>query len=306
MMSARHVLIFFLDGVGVGAADARHNPFITANRPNLDKLLWGKWFFTRRSLTRPRASLVLTDATLGVAGKPQSATGQATILTGRNIAQAIGEHWGPKPNDAVQAELTSGTLFHDFAHSAALLNAFPDAYFDAVASGRRLRGAVAEAAVAAGVALFSADHLKNAAAISPDFTNEAWRTQLGYLDMPPTRYHAAGRRIASLAQQYTFSFYEHWPSDMIGHRGTFDDALDHIEQLDIVIGGVLDHWDDENGLLIITSDHGNMEAMQHRHHTDNPVPTILVNRDHAKLAQHIHNLTDVATVVRKWLIAPHK
>lgn len=300
-MSEKHVLIFFLDGVGMGVGDARSNPFITANRPNLDQLLWGKWFFTRHSVTRPRASLVLTNATLGVEGKPQSATGQATILTGRNIAKLVGCHWGPKPNAAIRTELQHGTLFHDFTNDAALLNAFPQQYFDGIESGKRLRGAVAQAAFEAGVALFSAENLKAATAISPDFTNEAWRTQLGYPEMPVTTPRATGQRIAALAQQRTFSFYEHWPSDHVGHRGTFDDALDHIELLDTVIGGVLDNWDDENGLLIITSDHGNMEAMDHRHHTTNPVPTILVNRDHAALAPLVHDLTDIAKVVRKFL-----
>ncbi len=300
-MSAKHVLIFFLDGVGIGPSDARYNPFITADRPNLDQLLWGKWFMTNRSLTRPRGSMVLTDATLGVMGKPQSATGQATLLTGRNIAQSIGEHWGPKPNAAIREELMRETLFHDFADDAALLNAFPEPYFAGITSGKRLRGAVAEAAVAAGVELFSAENLQDGSAISPDFTNEKWRAELGYPHLPLITPHAAGQRIAALAQQRTFSFYEHWSSDLVGHRGTFNDALDHIELLDTVIGGVLDNWDDDNGLLIITSDHGNMEDMQHRHHTCNPVPTIIVNREHKNLAPLVHNLTDIAKVVRTFI-----
>ena len=175
-MNERHVLIFFLDGVGIGRGDARTNPFVTADRPNLDAILHGKWMFTRRHMTCGRASLRLTDATLGVDGRPQSATGQATILTGRNVPQELGEHWGPKPDARIRPMLQSGTLFHDFASDAAMLNAFPDQYFDGIASGKRLRGAVAQAAIEAGVRLRSADDLRNHNAISPDFTNEAWRT----------------------------------------------------------------------------------------------------------------------------------
>ena len=88
---------------------------------------------------------------------------------------------------------------------------------------------------------------------------------------------------------------------MVGHKADFDAALEHIEQLDEVIGGVLDNWDDENGLLIITSDHGNMEATDHRHHTCNPVPTILIGRAHAELAPYVNDLTDIAKVVRMFL-----
>ena len=36
-------------------------------------------------------------------GAPQSATGQATLLTGRNVPAEIGYHYGPKPNPAVSA-----------------------------------------------------------------------------------------------------------------------------------------------------------------------------------------------------------
>jgi phosphopentomutase len=60
-------------------------------------------------------------------------------------------------------------------------------------------------------------------------------------------------------------------------------------------------WDQVHGLLIITSDHGNLEEKTHRQHTRNPVPTILFGRDHARLAAGIHDLTDIAAVVRRHL-----
>ncbi|HEX6384619.1 MAG TPA: metalloenzyme, partial [Anaerolineae bacterium] len=74
--------------------------------------------------------------------------------------------------------------------------------------------------------------------------------------------------------------------------------------LDAVIGGLLDAWNDEAGLLVITSDHGNIEEKIHRQHTRNPVPTILAGRRHAGLADQIHDLTDIATIVREILALP--
>jgi 2,3-bisphosphoglycerate-independent phosphoglycerate mutase len=67
------------------------------------------------------------------------------------------------------------------------------------------------------------------------------------------------------------------------------------------LGGLLAAWNDEQGLLIITSDHGNIEEKDHRQHTFNPVPTILVGRGHATLAEQITDLTDIARVVRQML-----
>jgi bisphosphoglycerate-independent phosphoglycerate mutase (AlkP superfamily) len=35
-------------------------------------------------------------------------------------------------------------------------------------------------------------------------------------------------------------------------------------------------WDTEQGLILITSDHGNMEDLSTRHHTTNPVPGLVI------------------------------
>ena len=49
-----------------------------------------------------QAALLGLDALLGVPGLPQSATGQTTILTGRNAPAVIGEHSGPYPSQALR------------------------------------------------------------------------------------------------------------------------------------------------------------------------------------------------------------
>lgn len=307
--SPHYVHIFFMDGVGLGSADPHSNPFATAVLPHLTTLLGENWYTRERGrITTPRASLVPTDATLGVPGKPQSATGQATILTGRNAPQVVGEHYGPKPNTAVANLIHQGTLFHDVAAAggrAALLTPYPPPYFDSINNGKRLYSAVPLAVTSAGFPLMTVDDLRNGRAVSPGFTNQAWRDLLGYTDMPLLTLWEAGQRIAALAQQYPFSFFEHWPSDRSGHRGTLAAARVHLEMLDTAIGGLLDAWDDAHGLLIITSDHGNIEEKEHRQHTTNPVPTILVGPNHANLAAAIHALTDIAPVVRQFLGLPH-
>src|SRR3990170_2369930 len=79
------LLVLFLDGVGLGDEDAVRNPFVSASMPALAALLEG------RRLTRSaspfegaRATLLALDPCLGVDGAPQSASGQAAILTGRS------------------------------------------------------------------------------------------------------------------------------------------------------------------------------------------------------------------------------
>ncbi len=303
-----HVHIFFLDGVGMGINDPETNPFVTAHLPTLTALLGQGWYLQgNEAISTDRASLVPTDANLGIEGRPQSATGQAAILTGRNVPRLIGEHYGPKPNRDVAAQIERGSLFHEVVGAggrAALLTPYPQGYFDGINSGKRLYSSVPLAATSAGLKLMTADDLKNGKAVSPGFTGEAWRDHLGYADIPVMTLRQSGARIAEIARTYQFSFFEHWPSDRSGHRGTLEKAAAHLEMIDAVVGGLLDSWDDEHGLVIITSDHGNIEEKDHRRHTRNPVPTILIGRQHKRLASAIHDLTDIAAVVRQVLDLP--
>jgi 2,3-bisphosphoglycerate-independent phosphoglycerate mutase len=302
------VHLFFMDGVGLGNSDPTINPFMTADLPNLLALLGREWYLQRKGpIIGERASFIPTDANLGIPGRPQSATGQATILTGRNVPRLIGDHYGPKPNPAVAEIIQQGSLFAevmDAGRSAALITPYPQGYFDAIESGKRLLSAVPLAATCAGLRLLGAEDLRQGQAVSPDFTARGWRDHLGYSDMPVLSLAEAGLRIAKIAAAHDFTFFEHWPSDQTGHRGSLEEAVEHLEQIDRVLGGLFAAWDETHGLLIITSDHGNIEEKNHRQHTRNPVPTILFGRNHSVYAYHIRMLDDVAGVVRRHLNLP--
>ncbi|MBK7916262.1 MAG: alkaline phosphatase family protein [Chloroflexi bacterium] len=309
-LNDKHVLIFFLDGVGLGEADPARNPFATAVLPHLTALFGPDWYLAGRgAILTDKASLIPTDANLGLPGRPQSATGQAAILTGRNVPQLVGEHYGPKPNTAVADIIRQGSLFQEVVAAggqAALITPYPPGYFAAIDSGRRLLSSVPLAAASAGLPLRTLEDLRNGRAVSPDFTAQGWRDHLGYPDIPILTLAQAGAQMAAIAQTHHFSFFEHWPSDVRGHRGTLAEAAAHLESIDAVLGGLLKAWDETNGLLIVTSDHGNIEDKDSRSHTRNPVPTILAGANQTALASQINNLTDIATAVRTTLGLPLK
>ncbi len=312
-MANRHLLIFFMDGVGLGEDDPTLNPFVQARMPRLTGLLAEGWYLRPEKngasayggrISTERASLVPTDATLQVPGRPQSATGQAAILTGLNVPRQIGEHYGPKPNQAVADIIRQGNLFQEVVNQggkAALITPYPQGYFDAVDSGKRLLSSVPLAATSAGLKLMTADDLRAGRAVSPGFTGQGWHDHLGYTDIPLLTLEEAGRQIATIARQHDFTFFEHWPSDRSGHRGSLEQAVEHLAIIDEVLGSLIEAWDEANDLLIITSDHGNIEEKNHRQHSRNPVPTILVGRDHARLAAKVSDLTGIASVVRDFL-----
>ena len=83
------VLFLFLDGIGLGENDPAVNPFAQAKMPNLNALLGGRTLLKEDApFVGKKATLLAIDPAVGVAGLPQSATGQAMLLTGVNIPAA--------------------------------------------------------------------------------------------------------------------------------------------------------------------------------------------------------------------------
>ena len=304
----RHILVLFLDGVGLGRSDPAVNPFAAAEMPALRAALGGRRLLAESApCSGPEATLVAIDACLDVPGNPQSATGQAALLTGRNIPAEVGEHYGPKPNPAVAAALRRGSLFSDVVArggSASLLNAYPPHYFDTIASGRRLYSSIPMAVTDAGIPLRTADDLRDGAALSADFTGQGWAEQPGFPPAPVLGGVEAGGRLAELARRVDMAWFDFWPSDVAGHRGDMAPAVALLERLDEVLGGLLEAWRGGPDLALITSDHGNLEDLSERGHTRNPVPGILIGPAElrAALAPRLQRLTDFHNVILEVLL----
>ncbi|MBI5957147.1 MAG: hypothetical protein HY866_00330 [Chloroflexi bacterium] len=300
-----HVLLLFLDGIGLGDDDPAINPFAAAHTPTLDALAGGqRWLRSTARTESERALFIPTDPRLGIPGRPQSATGQAAILTGRNVPAEIGEHYGPRPTREIRAILDQDNLFKRAqanGGSAALINAFPPRFHAAVARGKRLPSSNQYAALSAGLSLFTDKDIYSGAAMSPDWTGEGWRSDLGYTDTPLYGRAEAGAHLAQLAQQRRFTFFEHWVTDVIGHRGPLEQGIALLELFDGVMAGLLEAWDDEHGLIVITSDHGNFEDLSHRHHTENDVPTVVIGAARHLFAEGLRDLSGITPGVLRAL-----
>jgi 2,3-bisphosphoglycerate-independent phosphoglycerate mutase len=298
------VLFIFLDGIGLGEDNAAINPLADARMPNLKVLLDGRSLIKSATpFHGEHATLLGIDPAVGVDGLPQSATGQAILLTGRNIPAELGYHYGPKPNREVAAYLSDGTLFSRFTKAgkkAALLNAYPPRYFHGIDSGKRLYSSIPRAVTNAGLELFKQDDLFTGRALSADFTGEGWRTMLGIPETPVLTPHQAGRKLASLARGYDFSLFEYWASDYAGHKQQMDTAVGLMETFDGVLGGVLEGMEDDL-LALVTSDHGNMEDMSTRKHTDAHVPTLVIGERTAReeFTRGMTDLTHIAPAIWK-------
>ena len=116
-----------VDGVGIGARDPAINPL--ARRETLLS------FFTEGTGPRlPAGGAVgVADACLGVEGRPQSATGHTTLLTGVNASAHIGKHLLGFPNETLRRLIAERSLFRDLAargRTGAYANSYRCAYLD--------------------------------------------------------------------------------------------------------------------------------------------------------------------------------
>ena len=300
------LLFLFLDGIGLGEDNPDTNPFIRAKMPYLESLLGS------RKLTKSVAafesesvSLQAIDPNLGVQGLPQSATGQAVLLTGVNIPAEIGYHYGPKPNPEVAQYLNGATVFSKTVRAGkktSMLNAYPPRYFDGIDSGKRLYSSIPLALTNAGISLFTHEDYFSGRALSADFTGAGWHEFLGFPNAPLFEPEAAGEKLALLAKEYDFSFFEYWASDYAGHKQDMDWAIRQLETIDGVLKGLLSKWDLENGVILLTSDHGNMEDLSTRKHTAADVPLLLFGdkKNRSEFTQ-ITDLTGVAPAISNFL-----
>ena len=303
------VLMLFCDGVGLGTDDPSTNPFAAATMPAMSSLLDGRPMLASSApLTTEVATLRAIDASLGVPGPPQSATGQAVLLTGRNVPAEIGRHYGPKPNPAVAAILAEDNLFRQVVRQGrkvALLNAYPPRYFDGIRSGRRLSSAIPLAAASAGVRLRTDEDLRAGQALSADFTGEGWASQP---EFPPGLIYTAaeaGARLAQLSLAYDLAWFDYWLSDYAGHRASLGEAVRLLVAFDGVLGGLVREWGERQDLIVLTSDHGNLEEYGRRGHTINPVPLLVIGPRPLResFVEGLTDLTGVAPAILRTLDA---
>jgi hypothetical protein len=285
----------FLDGVGLGEPDPATNPFARAATPTLRHLLGGPLVLDG-VVERPGVLLLPADATLGVAGLPQSATGQTALLTGLNAPRIAGRHVTAYPTAPLRRMLSAQGLFVTLRRAGAevaLANAYSPEYFAAIADRRLRVAAVTYAAQAAGVRLRTVDDLRQARAVFHDITNGRLR-QWGY-DLPELTPRESGRRLARLAAGTDLTFFEFFLTDLAAHRRIplTPDAV--VAMVDDLLAGVLDTVEGTSTVLIV-SDHGNLEDDRTTAHTTNSVPVLVIGPGRGPFAG-AQALTDVAPAI---------
>src|SRR5438445_9959066 len=283
-------LLFFIDGLGIGTRGP-HNPLdgLEAAAPLA--------VFQDESPTVPFHGIVVaTDACLGVEGRPQSASGQTTILTGINAPAAIGYHKQGFPNQPLLDIIREHSIFLQLRRAGVEPITFANTYTKRFFESRpRWISATTAAVEAAGLRFNTVEDLNAGRAVYQDFTN-AMLIERGE-EVAPRTPEQAGDVLASITKIHRFTLYEYFITDKVGHAQNFERARAVVKNLALMIRHLLERLDLEQTTLIVTSDHGNIEDLSTRGHTLNPVPTIVWGAHRQQIANRISSLIDITPAI---------
>jgi len=279
MKHPARVLLVFVDGLGLGPRDAAVNPLYGGASPRIVSLL--------------EEHAVAADARLGVAGLPQSATGQTTLLTGVNAARAVGRHVEGFPGAALR-EIAAGKNIFRRLCDRGFVSTFANGYFvESVEEvlRTRLQSVTTVAALSVFGKVRNAADIRADRAVYQDLTRQSLRAR-GY-DGPLMSPARAAEHLVALTLDHDLTLFEYFQTDRVGHRREAAATRDILSCLDEFVGVLADGAGPQGYLFVLTSDHGNVEDNRTSLHTLNPVPFVAMGAGDEALKRRVASLTDV-------------
>ncbi len=280
----------FVDGLGIGPDDPATNPINEDVCPHL--------------ISAFREHAISIDATLGVPGLPQSATGQTSLLTGCNAQQSLGRHVEGFPGPELRKLVREHSIFETLKQSG-LPSTFANGYLARTVEEvkqARVQSVTTVAALGAFGDVRRAHLLEAREAVSHDLTREALVPR-GYTGVQLTPEDAAKDLVTiAIAARNAFTLFEFFLTDHAGHAGDMAKAERVLARLDRFVATVLERAAHHNLLIVLTSDHGNIEDLSVRTHTTNPVPLLACGPGADAIRHSVRGLDDITPALLQYLI----
>jgi hypothetical protein len=184
----------------------------------------------------------------------------------------------------------------DSGRSVAFANAYPKGWPGA-RGGKGIAGPPL-AARGAGALDRHEEALAEGNAVSSEIVNDSWRLHLGHRLVPEVTAEEAGRNLARISRDASLTLYAHYATDTAGHRKEMTAAVAALERVDAFFSGLVDALDADT-LLLVASDHGNLEDVR-AGHTLNPALGV-ARGPGAERAAGLSDLREVAALVLEML-----
>lgn len=284
------MIFIFIDGFGIGKKDKDQNPIASADVPNIDYIL-----------SEHRA--IPTDACLDIPGLPQSATGQTAIFTGVNASKVLGRHLHGQPTVTMKNIINNNNLFKELIGRGLTVtnaNVYRTEYLSRIKDPeeRKYRPSVTTVmTLSCGLNLRTVEDYIDGDGVYHDITGKIL-VEGDYAKDTITPKEAA-QRLYTISRKYDFTLYEHFMTDIIGHTMDMELALEEIKLLDSFIGELIKLYNEDEDIIFITSDHGNIEDITVKTHTFNKVPTVILGKVPEGVPIEINSLTDIMPTVLK-------
>ncbi|MBI2429654.1 MAG: hypothetical protein HYV29_12835, partial [Ignavibacteriales bacterium] len=211
----------------------------------------------------------------------------------------IGKHFGPHPYSTLVPIIKEKNLFAQLQRmnrTFFFANGYPQRYFDYIFGPKGKVPTIALAYTSTGRALNTHAAIKSREAISADISGTRWK-ELGHPDVDPTPPKESGALFCQLGKKVDLIFFEYFVTDHAGHSQEMSMAVDMLERMDGFIDGILQHFNTEEDIIFIISDHGNIEDLSVKTHTRNPVPLIVIGKQHSYFSSRIKSLVDVTPTI---------
>ncbi|MDA3861610.1 MAG: metalloenzyme [Melioribacteraceae bacterium] len=291
-------LLIFLDGVGIGENDSTINPFIQKRFKFLEELFGGTPNLKNQVFSNGGKYLFPVDANMGVDGLPQSGTGQTSIFCGVNAPEIIGKHFGPFPYSTLKPIIEKENIFNSFLDKGmkvSFANAFPKIFFVYINSGRKRLNVTTLMALNSKVKMFDVDDMLAGRGVSSDLTNRRWNTKLNY-NIPTITPEVAANRLLNITVNNNITLFEYFFTDHLGHGRNKDEFDILLDDLDRFLFKVISEIHDDT-TLVICSDHGNLENIGVKGHTNNPTIAITAGYRALELRNKIKDLSDIKSAI---------
>ena len=215
------------------------------------------------------------------------------MFTGVNCAAAIGHHAEGFPGMEIRKIIDEGNIFLELKRRGKRVK-FADAYLvDSVdeLSARRFKSVTTVMALTVPESVLTISDLMNDKALLQDLTRET--VQDGYPDIPVVTPSRAAEHLFNIARENDFTLYEFFQTDVSGHSMDYDRACAVLRVYDKFLAALIRYTEAAGITLVMTADHGNIEAVNSRGHTANPVPFIVHGPDEKWIRDRVDSLIDV-------------
>jgi hypothetical protein len=223
------------------------------------------------------------------------------MFTGKNAPEFMGRHCEGFPGPSLRNLICDDNLFKQLKARGKRVK-FADAYLVESADEleqRRFKSVTTVMALTTPETISTVSDLADDNAVLQDLTRETIRDR--YPDIPVIDPEDAAQHLFDIIRANDFTLFEYFQTDVAGHSMDYERACSVLREYDAFLSTLMRFTEAANVTLLMTADHGNVEAMYERGHTCNPVPFIAFGPKENEIRTRVKSLVDITPTILEFI-----